>query len=155
MTKNNTDDCEYSPTSYAYPTTAEEEGQTVVKESTPPLNILVAEDNEVNQIVLRKMLEKRGHAVSVVSDGQEALEVLKTNTYDLVFMDVQMPRMNGLEAVRVIKATMPPEAIPVIIAVTANALKEDRERCLAAGMDEYISKPVRSETLRSVISKFF
>ncbi|WP_235775519.1 MULTISPECIES: response regulator [Paenibacillus] len=153
MTKNGTDECWLL--GHAYFTAAAEEGQAAGKEPTPPLNILVAEDNEVNQIVLRKMLEKRGHAVSMVSDGQEAVEALKTDTYDLVFMDVQMPRMNGLEAVRMIKDTMPSEEIPVIIAITANALKGDRERCLAAGMDEYISKPVRSETLRSVISKFF
>ncbi|BCG61071.1 hypothetical protein PUR_44960 [Paenibacillus sp. URB8-2] len=120
-----------------------------------PLRILVAEDNEVNQIVLRKMLEKRGHNVSIVSDGLQAVHALNDNMYDLAFMDVQMPRMNGLEAVKVVKDTLPPEKIPVIIAITANALKDDRERCLAAGMDEYISKPVRTETIRKMIGKFF
>lgn len=119
------------------------------------LRILVAEDNEINQIVLRKMLEKRGHSVSIVSDGLQAVHALNDEMYDLAFMDVQMPGMNGLEVVKVVKDTLPKEKIPVIIAITANALKDDRERCLAAGMDEYISKPVRSETIRKMIGKFF
>ncbi|MNC71188.1 Aerobic respiration control sensor protein ArcB [compost metagenome] len=75
--------------------------------------------------------------------------------YDIIFMDVQMPGMNGLEATTVIKQTLPQEKLPVIIAVTANALKGDRELCLEAGMDEYISKPLRSEAISSIIGKFF
>ncbi|MDF9843101.1 MULTISPECIES: PAS domain-containing hybrid sensor histidine kinase/response regulator [unclassified Paenibacillus] len=119
------------------------------------LRILVAEDNEINQIVLRKILEKRGFAVDVVADGLEVVRMTGGTDYDLIFMDVQMPGMNGLEATRIIRQSLPPERQPVIIAVTANALKGDREQCLEAGMDEYISKPLRGEAVTNLISKFF
>ncbi|WP_342563105.1 PAS domain S-box protein [Paenibacillus sp. FSL R7-0345] len=119
------------------------------------LRILVAEDNEINQIVLRKILEKRGFAVDVVADGLKAVQLATDTEYDLVFMDVQMPGMNGLEATRIIRQSLDPEQQPVIIAVTANALKGDREHCLEAGMDEYISKPLRSEAVTNLIGKFF
>ncbi|WP_410512392.1 PAS domain S-box protein [Paenibacillus sp. BR2-3] len=119
------------------------------------LRILVAEDNEINQIVLRKILEKRGHTVNIVSDGTEVVQALAYDTYDLIFMDVQMPRMNGLEATKVIKESLPPEKLPVIVAVTANALKGDREHCLEAGMDDYISKPVKNDMIARVIGKYF
>ncbi|WP_150273413.1 PAS domain-containing hybrid sensor histidine kinase/response regulator [Paenibacillus tepidiphilus] len=120
-----------------------------------PLSVLVAEDNEINQLVLRKILEKRGYKVDVAADGLQVLAKLADSAYDLVFMDVQMPGMSGLEATRRIRETLPPDRMPVIIAVTANALKGDRELCLEAGMDEYISKPLRSEVLSQVIGKFF
>ncbi|WP_342481991.1 PAS domain S-box protein [Paenibacillus sp. FSL L8-0340] len=119
------------------------------------LRILVAEDNEINRIVLRKILEKRGYAVDVAVDGLQVVEMAGSKDYDIIFMDVQMPGMNGLEATRVIKQTLPQEKLPVIIAVTANALKGDRELCLEAGMDEYISKPLRSEAISNIIGKFF
>jgi PAS domain S-box-containing protein len=119
------------------------------------LRILVAEDNAVNQMVLRKILEKRGFSVDVAGDGLQVLELFNQHRYDLIFMDVQMPGMNGLEATSRIRETQPSDSQPVIIAVTANALKGDRELCLEAGMDEYISKPLRSETIVNVISKFF
>ncbi|WP_215181722.1 PAS domain-containing hybrid sensor histidine kinase/response regulator [Paenibacillus albidus] len=120
-----------------------------------PLRILVAEDNEINQIVLQKILEKRGYEVEVAGDGMEVVQRISYAAYDLIFMDVQMPRMNGLEATRIIKESLPPDKRPVIIAVTANALKGDREFCLQSGMDEYISKPVKSETITQMIRKFF
>jgi CheY-like chemotaxis protein len=119
------------------------------------LRILVAEDNAVNQMVLRKILEKRGFSVDVAGDGLQVLELFNQHGYDLIFMDVQMPGMNGLEATSRIRETQPSDSQPVIIAVTANALKGDRELCLEAGMDEYISKPLRSETIVKVIGKFF
>ncbi|MNO35636.1 Aerobic respiration control sensor protein ArcB [compost metagenome] len=119
------------------------------------LRILVAEDNEINQIVLRKILEKRGYSVDVAGDGLQVMQMVHDGGYDLIFMDVQMPRMNGLEATQAIKETLPPDKQPVIIAVTANALKGDRELCLAAGMDEYISKPLRSEAITNIVGKFF
>lgn len=120
-----------------------------------PLRILVAEDNVINQIVLRKILEKRGFTVDVAEDGLQVMEQVNQCSYDLIFMDVQMPGMNGLEATSRIRKTQPADRQPVIIAVTANALKGDRERCLEAGMDEYISKPLRSETIVNIIGKFF
>lgn len=119
------------------------------------LRILVAEDNEINQLVLKKMLEKHGHAVKVVGDGTEVLEAVTNEPFDVVFMDVQMPRMNGFEATRAMKEALPPDKVPVIIAVTANALKGDRENCLAAGMDDYISKPVKIDALNRVLGQFF
>lgn len=119
------------------------------------LHILVAEDNVINQIVLRKILEKRGFTVDVAEDGRQAFEMNAQHGYDLIFMDVQMPGMNGLEATAAIRAEQPAEEQPVIVAVTANALKGDRERCLEAGMDEYISKPLRSDSILKVIRKFF
>lgn len=120
-----------------------------------PLRILVAEDNEINQIVLCKILEKRGFNVDVAVDGLQVVQMVGSESYDLIFMDIQMPGMSGLEATKIIKQTMPAEKVPVIIAVTANALKGDRELCLEAGMDEYISKPLRSEAVTSIIGKFF
>lgn len=119
------------------------------------LHILVAEDNVINQIVLRKILEKRGFAVDVAEDGRQAVDMTARHGYDLIFMDVQMPGMNGLEATAAIRAEQPADQQPVIVAVTANALKGDRELCLEAGMDEYISKPLRSDSIDKVIGKFF
>ncbi|MRN57015.1 PAS domain S-box protein [Paenibacillus monticola] len=119
------------------------------------LRILVAEDNEINQIVLRKILEKWGHSVDVANDGIEVVQRVTHEIYDLIFMDVQMPRMNGIDATKIIQESLPADQLPVIIAVTANALKGDREFCLEAGMDEYISKPLKGETLKNIIDSFF
>ncbi|MEK3900823.1 PAS domain S-box protein [Paenibacillus sp. FSL R7-0179] len=119
------------------------------------LHILVAEDNVINQIVLRKILEKRGFTVDVAEDGRQAVDMTARHGYDLIFMDVQMPGMNGLEATAAIRAEQPADRQPVIVAVTANALKGDRELCLEAGMDEYISKPLRTGSIAKVIGKFF
>lgn len=126
-------------------------------EVQPPsreLRILVAEDNAINQTVLRKMLEKRGFAVDVAEDGRQAVEMAGRKSYDLIFMDVQMPGLNGLEATARIRENETGGRRPFIVAVTANALKGDRELCLEAGMDEYISKPLRSETIGNVLAKF-
>jgi len=119
------------------------------------LKILVAEDNEINQIVMRKILEKRGHSVRVVADGTEVVGALSRESYDLIFMDVQMPRMNGIEATKVLRESLPPDKLPVIVAVTANALKGDREHCLEAGMNDYISKPIKNDAIGQVIRKYF
>lgn len=119
------------------------------------LNILVAEDNRINQLVLIKMLENQGHQVRVAEDGNEAIEAALTERFDLIFMDVHLPGMNGLEATALIKDALKPEECPVIIAVTANALKGDREKCLASGMDEYLSKPITSKVVQDMVNKFF
>ncbi len=120
-----------------------------------PLRILVAEDNAVNQKVLLLMLQRLGYAADVVADGEEVLDALRRQRYDVILMDVQMPRMDGIEATRRIRdeqsAAEHPRR-PRIIAVTANALREDRETCLAAGMDDYLSKPVLLENLRAALS---
>jgi len=106
-------------------------------------SILVVEDNSINQAVVRRMLQKLKCRADIVASGVEALTALKQRTYDIVLMDVQMPDMNGLEATQRIRSSHPEEIQPWIIAMTANALKGDRESCLEAGMNDYLSKPVR------------
>ncbi len=108
-----------------------------------PLQILVAEDNHLNQKVLLEMLRKMGYRADAVADGREVLKALECRPYDLILMDIRMPEMNGLEASIAIRERWPPEKQPKIIAITAYVLKGDQERCLQAGMDGYISKPVK------------
>ncbi len=116
-----------------------------------PLRILVAEDNSVNLKVALLMLERLGYHAGVAANGLEVLTALRAQSYDLVLMDVQMPGMDGLEATRRLRAELPAERQPRIVAVTANALRGDREVCLAAGMDDYLSKPIRLEDLQAAI----
>ena len=134
-----------------------------------PIHILLAEDNIVNQKVAVRMLRKIGCRVDVVTNGLEAVEAMVRTPYDLVLMDCQMPEMDGLEATRKIRETERkplkdpsgktegevhvPNKVP-IIALTANALPGDRERCLDAGMDDFLTKPVRLEELSTMISKW-
>jgi CheY-like chemotaxis protein len=112
---------------------------------------LLVEDNRINQRVARRMLEKDGHHVTIAEDGKKALLAIEQNTFDLVFMDVQMPEMDGFEATSAIRAREQETGrhLP-IIAMTARAIKGDRERCLASGMDDYVSKPVTLAELRRV-----
>ncbi|MBT2762891.1 PAS domain S-box protein [Paenibacillus sp. ISL-20] len=118
------------------------------------LKILIAEDNEVNQLVLKKMIEKLGYNSTTVQNGLEAVEAFGRYSYDIVFMDIQMPFMDGTEAVRVIKESAPSEKEPYIVAVTAHAIKGDREKYLGMGMDEYVSKPVSMKVISAIIDKF-
>ncbi len=115
------------------------------------LRILLAEDNSVNQKVALLLLERLGYRADLAANGLEALAALRRQPYDLVLMDVQMPEMDGLEAARRIRAEWPPDARPRIIAMTANALRGDREACLEAGMDDYLSKPILLDDLRQVL----
>ena len=106
-----------------------------------PLRILLAEDNRVNQMVAVRILEKQGHTVAVVGDGQAALTALAQEAFDLVLMDIQMPVLDGLEATAAIRAQEKTQGTHVpIIAMTAHAMRGDRERCLAAGMDGYVDQ---------------
>ena len=147
-------------------------------------HILVAEDNPINQKVAVKMIEKLGYRVDVAGNGREAVEALERIPYALVFMDCQMPEMDGFKATRLIREREKPDALCVthdesreasphesvsvsdtrhsspvtrhvpIIAMTANAMQEDRERCLAEGMDDYVSKPVSAQSLRAVLQRW-
>jgi signal transduction histidine kinase/DNA-binding response OmpR family regulator len=116
-----------------------------------PLRLLLAEDNIINQKVALRLLERLGYRADVASDGLEVLAALEQQHYDVILMDVQMPEMDGLETTRSIRTNMPNELQPWIIAMTAHALQEDRERCFAAGMDSYIGKPFRIEELVEVL----
>ena len=115
------------------------------------LRILLAEDNAVNQMVALRMLERLGHRADTAVNGKEVLEALQNRSYDIVLMDVQMPEMDGLEAARRIRSSKSGQ--PYIIAMTAHAMKGDREVCMEAGMNDYVSKPVRMEELRAAIMR--
>jgi PAS domain S-box-containing protein len=117
------------------------------------LRILLAEDNSVNQKVALRILDKLGYRADVASNGLEALEALERQPYDVVLMDVQMPEMDGLEASRRICERWPDASRPRIVAMTANAMIEDREACFAAGMDDYVAKPVRPEELADALRR--
>ncbi len=116
-----------------------------------PLSILLAEDNAVNQMVLLQMLRKIGYQADLASNGFDVLAALDRQAYDVILMDIQMPDMDGFEATRRILARFPKMKRPRIIALTAHALNGDRERCLEAGMDGYLSKPVKIEDLQSAL----
>jgi len=143
----------------AQPLTVRRDEETMPSQLDPemakrqPLRILLAEDNVVNQKVALRLLERLGYRADVAGNGLEALEALKRQPYDVVLMDVQMPEMDGLEASRRIKQGGAVVSIPRIIALTADAMQGDRERCLAAGMDDYITKPIRVEALVAALDK--
>jgi PAS domain S-box-containing protein len=117
------------------------------------LRILLAEDNALNQKVALRILENLGYRADVASDGLEALDALERQRYDVVLMDVQMPKLDGLDASRRICERWPAESRPRIIAMTANAMNEDREACFAAGMDDYLAKPVRPDELAEALGR--
>ena len=123
-----------------------------------PLRILVAEDNPVNRKLVTTLLQKRGHTVKAVENGREAVESIrhaKSPGFDIVVMDLQMPEMGGLEATQTIRATERPDARPLpIVALTAHAMQGDRERCLAAGMSGYLSKPIDVDELIATVEEF-
>ncbi len=117
-----------------------------------PLKILVAEDNTVNQKVVQQLLAHLGYRADVVANGVEVLDAMERQNYDVVLMDVQMPEMDGLEATRRLRSRFGANALPHIIAMTANAMPGDREKCLAAGMNAYVSKPVELDDVRAVLT---
>ena len=119
--------------------------------SVLPLKILVAEDNAVNQKVVQRLLAHLGYRADVVANGIEVLDALERQNYDVVLMDVQMPLMDGLETTQRLRKRFGAGAQPRVIAMTANAMPGDREKCLAAGMDSYVSKPIELNDLRAVL----
>ncbi|CAN5820453.1 hypothetical protein BH23GEM9_BH23GEM9_15850 [soil metagenome] len=134
---------------------AHAEGGQAVGRERRTLRILLAEDSVVNQKVAIQMLQRHGHEVVVANDGREALDALAGDTFDLVLMDVQMPELDGLTATRLIRQREREEGghVPVV-AMTANAMKGDRERCLDAGMDGYLAKPIRADQFYAAIDRF-
>jgi len=112
-----------------------------------PLRILLAEDNVVNQKLALRLLQQMGYRADLASNGIEAVESVQRQAYDVVLMDVQMPEMDGLEASRHICAMAPSTQRPRIVAMTANAMQGDREMCIEAGMDDYLTKPIRVDRL--------
>ena len=116
-----------------------------------PLRILLAEDNTVNQKLATRLLGRMGYEADIAGNGIEAVEAVERQRYDLVLMDVQMPEMDGLEATRIMVERMPANDRPWIVAMTANAMDGDRERCLEAGMNDYISKPIRVAELVAAV----
>ncbi|MBF0225534.1 MAG: response regulator, partial [Desulfobacterales bacterium] len=129
---------------------------TLIEAERKKFRILLAEDNPVNQKLALKLLEKKGYIVDIASNGKEAIEALEKNSYHLVLMDVQMPEMDGFEATHTIRdkeSNVKNHDIPVI-AMTAHAMKGDREKCINAGMDDYISKPIKTNELFEMLNKY-
>jgi len=119
--------------------------------SRPP--VLVVEDNAVNLEVIQQMLSRLGYSADIATTGREALDAFENSDYELVFMDVQMPVMDGLEATRELRATLPEDRQPRIVALTANAMRGDEAKCLDAGMDDYLAKPVSLDQLRACLAE--
>jgi CheY-like chemotaxis protein len=118
-----------------------------------PVRVLLAEDNEINILLVRTILDQVGFSVRCVTNGREAVEAARNEAFDLILMDVQMPVMDGLEATRRIRALGGPVAQTPIVAMTANAMRRDREACLAAGMDDFISKPIDAEMFLALLDR--
>lgn len=119
-----------------------------------PLNILLVEDNLINQKLASTILSKMGYKVDIASNGLEALLAVSAKRYNLIFMDMEMPEMDGLSATREIHKHLAPEMRPIIIAMTANAMADEREKCLTAGMDDYLTKPVKLTVIQDMIIKY-
>jgi CheY-like chemotaxis protein len=114
------------------------------------LHILLAEDNRVNQLLVLRLLEGRGHRVTVAADGRKAVDEAERGNFDVILMDVQMPELDGLEATRILRAR---GVRAPIIAMTAHAMQGDRDRCLSAGMDAYVTKPIQPEDVFEAIEE--
>ncbi|MEL6698371.1 MAG: response regulator [Bacteroidota bacterium] len=118
-----------------------------------PLSILLAEDNAVNQKIAKRLFSRLGYEIDLAENGQEVVDMALARPYDIVFMDVQMPKKDGLAATREIRKQIPSDILP-IIAMTANAMAEDREACLASGMNDYLAKPIKPQTLADMVQQW-
>ena len=144
----------FTRTKHASPVSASVVSQDSASKPAPGLRILLAEDNAVNRQFATRLLEKRGHTVIAVNDGRQALEALEREDFNLVLMDVQMPEMDGLEATRMIRKKEKSTGVHIpVIAVTAHVMKGDCDRCLEAGADDYVSKPIQAEQLNAAIGR--
>jgi CheY-like chemotaxis protein len=127
---------------------------SIREEDTPRWRVLVAEDNPINQKIARHMIENAGHAVLIVENGRQALDALERGCFDLVFMDIEMPEMDGFEAIAEIRRR---EQITgrrqFVVATTARVMRGDRERCLAAGMDDFLCKPLQRDQLNAILER--
>jgi len=117
-----------------------------------PLEILIAEDNIINQALITHVLNKMGYEPDIAQDGKETLDMVNSKPFDVILMDIQMPEIDGLEATRIIRRQLMKQ--PVIIAMTANAMQEDKEACLQAGMNDYISKPINLDEIMLLLQKY-
>ena len=128
-------------------------GRTIHKMADQlPLRILLAEDNAINQKVAQHILARLGYFPDVAANGLEVLDALARQAYDVILMDMHMPEMDGMQATKLVRQQFPPSQQPAIIALTADAMQGDRERFLAAGMDNYLSKPLRIEELSEALA---
>jgi len=127
--------------------------QPVAFDNNKTVNVLIVEDNEVNQLVLKSFVVKMGYQSQSAMNGLEALKLIKENQFDIILMDCQMPVMDGFDATKQIRRQEKSGSHTPIIAVTANAMEGDRERCLKAGMDDYLKKPVSLDKLKSTMNK--
>ena len=125
-----------------------------VKPLSRKLNILLAEDNQINAVLATALIKRAGHHVHVAVNGEEAVEAVKSDDYDMIFMDMHMPEMDGLEAAREIRGFDNEKAQIPIVALTANAMATDRQKCLGAGMDDFLSKPFDPENLHAMLAKY-
>jgi CheY-like chemotaxis protein len=117
------------------------------------LNVLLVEDDPPSRVLTSKRLKRAGHCIDSVTNGKEALETLRNNSYDVVLMDLQMPVMDGLETTEAICKAFPPSKQPIIIAITAHAFEEDRKNCIRAGMKGFLTKPVNSSDMETLLQK--
>jgi CheY-like chemotaxis protein len=128
--------------------------QRQISHSATPKHLLVVEDNPINQIVIKRMLERLGHSVDIAEDGDAAIRLVQKTEYDMLLTDVNMPGMDGLRAARWIRGLSDAHARLPIVALTASATATDRDACLRAGMNDYLTKPIDVESLRAVVERW-
>jgi CheY-like chemotaxis protein len=122
---------------------------------TAKLHILVAEDHPIGQMLMERILQKLGHTFDFANNGYEAMDLLRKNSYDLIFMDLQMPEMDGFETARTIIKEMPKQLRPLIIAVTSSSSQIDKDLCLSLGVIDFVNKPIKIRTIECLLERHF